>query len=134
MTFSFYGCLDQAWLDDKMTTYDLCRYEIMDELENYGFEAKQLFESPNPIILAMLNVVINELIDKLKNNYDFTDKLLDNIRELLQETVFVNSIDSHIDADYVFKNLVDDIKQELEDLDNLEQLEAVENLFNEYDF
>ena len=134
MTFSFYGCLDQAWLDDKMTTYDLCRYEIMDELENYGFEAKQLIESPNPIILAMLNLVINELTNKLKSKYFFTDRLLDNIREQLQETVFVNCIDSHLDADYVFKNLTDDIKLELEDLDNLELLKDVESLFNEYDF
>jgi hypothetical protein len=154
MSFTFYGYLDQKWIDNKIEEYNLNSCDIKDLLEEYGFEAKQLIDSPNPIIYCLINLIIDQLMEKRElENANLSEDLLERIREDLRDTIFVNCLDSHLQALDVFESYKEEIHQNLIDncQDSLngiwenpedpeikkqiqEQMEKLENLFSEYDF
>jgi hypothetical protein len=134
MSFTFYGYLDQRWIDNKINEYDLCSYEIVENLEEYCFEAKQILNSPNPVIYCLINQVIGQFIDRLEKDFNLSSGLLEKIRERLDETIFINALDSHLQSIYVFENIQEEIKEELGELEIIDQFEKLKNLFEKYDF
>lgn len=155
MSFTFWGYLDQRWIDKKIEEYNICSYEIVENLEDFGYEAKQLLSSPNPVIFCLVELIISQLIERVESSFELPQTLLETIREALQDTIFVNALDSHLDASDVFENLEDEIFQELknnngfeemdEELDTVsgntiaiqqatDELGELRSLFTEYDF
>jgi hypothetical protein len=154
MSFTFYGYLDQQWIDRKMDEYDICSYDIKDLLEEYCFEAKQLLDSPNPIIYCLISLILDQLMEKLeKDESNLTQNILERIREDLRDTIFTNCLDSHLSALDVFDDYEEEIKQELEEATNdslngiwedsedpeiqeqiKQKIEELRALFEKYDF
>lgn len=141
MSFTFYGCLDQRWIDTKQYDYDIRSDDVIDLLSDFGFEAKQILESPNPIIMCLIELIIGELIDELERDFNFGWELLDKIRESLNDTVFINSIDSHIGADWVFQQLETEFEEhfqggyfEPDEEKVMEEMEKLKQTFLKYDF
>ena len=77
----------------------------MENLEDFGYEAKQLLSSPNPVIFCLVELIISQLIERVESSFELPQTLLETIREALQDTIFVNALDSHLDASDVFENL-----------------------------
>ena len=77
----------------------------MENLEDFGYEAKQLLSSPNPVIFCLVELIISQLIERVESSFKLPQTLLESIREALQDTIFVNALDSHLDASDVFENL-----------------------------
>ena len=77
----------------------------MENLEDFGYEAKQLLSSPNPVIFSLVELIISQLIERVESSFELPQTLLETIREALQDTIFVNALDSHLDASDVFENL-----------------------------
>ena len=155
MSFTFWGYLDQRWIDKKIEEYNLCSYEIVENLEDFGYEAKQLLSSPNPVIFCLIELIISQLIERVESDFELPQTQLETIRESLQDTIFVNALDSHLDASYVFENLEGEILEDLKSNNGFEEIDeeletksvnrvAIEQatnelaklrtLFNEYDF
>ena len=139
-SFTFWGYLDQRWIDKKIEEYNIDSYEIVERLEDFGYEAKQILNSPNPVILVIVELIIDDLIESIDDSYDISFGLKDQIREKLQETVFINCLDSHLDSSYVYEQFEEEIKEEFENLQTLQineietTLGKLKELFEEYDF
>jgi hypothetical protein len=134
MSFTFYGCFDQHWIDTKINQYSIDSFEIIGDLEEYCYDAKQILNSPNPVIYCLINQILSQFISNLESNYDFSSELLEKIRENLEDTIFINAFDSHLQTSYVFENLKEAIIQELVELEIIDQFEELKNLFEKYDF
>jgi hypothetical protein len=134
MSFSFYGYLDQYWIDNKIKQYDLDSWEIVEMLEEYCFDSKQILSSPNPLICCIIDLIIQQLTDKLENEFSLSEELIENIREKLQDSIFTNSIDSHLGANDVFEVHQQEIMNEMLKLDPNFQVKKLIDLFEEHDF
>ena len=155
MSFTFWGYLDQRWIDKKIEEYNLCSYEIVENLEDFGYEAKQLLSSPNPVIYCLIELIISQLIERVESNFELPQTQLETIRESLQDTIFVNALDSHLDASYVFEKLEGEILEDLKSNNGFEEIDEeletksvnrvateqatnelakLRTLFSEYDF
>jgi adenine-specific DNA methylase len=137
MPFTFYAPLDQNWIDNKVEKYDLCKYEILDELKEGYYNIEQIIDSPNPVIRSIIYLLINQLIDRLKTE-EISQKLQEKIRDELEGTVFINSIDSHLSAYDVFddfkRKIRKDFKKKLARGQAKRKLKELENLFDTYQF
>ncbi len=136
MSFSFYGSIDAAWIDTTIMEFNISSSDVVDEVKYSGFEAKAILDSPNPVIYCLINLIIEQL---LENDLiqELSQDLQTKIREQLQETIFTNCYDSHLQANDVFSNLKDQILDELEEQNSGEahcEIQKLEKLFADYDF
>jgi hypothetical protein len=146
----FYQTLDQFWIEKKLNTFEIENFDIVSKISDFCFDSKQILESPNPVICCICDLIINRFIE-LELIQDLSESLVERIREALESTVFINSIDSHIDFCDVYQDFKEDIKKEItqhlqddeyysncDDLNYCERVAELEteyySLFNNYNF
>jgi len=114
MTFSFYGYLDQNWIDSKIQEYGIYTGDVIEIVEELCFDAKSILDSPNTVIYALLDCIARQLFE-----YDEVQELSDGVKEQffsnVYETFFVNCLDSHMDALDVVEKMKDEIIQDLKE-------------------
>jgi len=114
MTFSFYGYLDQDWIDSKIQEYGIYSGDVIEIVEELCFDAKSILDSPNPVIYALLDCIARQLFET-----DEVQELSDGVKEQffsnVYETFFVNCLDSHMDALDVVEKMKDEIIQDLKE-------------------
>jgi hypothetical protein len=114
MSFSFYGYLDQNWIDSKIQEYGIYTGDVIEITTDLGFDAKSILESPNPVIYAVLDCIARQLFDS-----DEVQQLSDGVKEQffskVYDTFFVNCIDSHMAPDEVVEKMKDEIVEDLKE-------------------
>ncbi len=114
MAFSFYGYLDQDWIDSKIQEYGIYSGDIIEIVEELCFHAKSILDSPNPVIYALLDCIARQLFET-----DEVQELSDGIKEQffssVYETFFVNCLDSHMDPCDVVDKMKDEIIKDLKE-------------------
>jgi hypothetical protein len=123
--FSFYGYLDQHFIDKIADSFDIDPYEVKDMLVDYGFDLRAVLDSPNPVIMCIFELVTDKLITQLED-YNLSNSLIEDIREGLRESIYVNAMCSGFEPLEVFQGLEDSIMDELKG-----QEERGEDRYNE---
>lgn len=140
MTFSFYGYLDQQFIDNLTDTHNLDSSDVKDELESIGYTAEQILDSPNPIIYAMFYLLVNKLMNELRELVTLDDELEEEIRIDLIESIYTNAMCSSLQAIYIFEKYQDNLEEVLkvqnESTDDKIKslLKIIEELFEKYNY
>lgn len=97
-----------------MDKYNIYSGDVIDVIDSMGYDAKSVLDSPNPVILALLDCISNQLFE-----YDEIQELSDGMREKfysgVYDTYFINCLDSHMSPYDVMGNLKDEILEDLKD-------------------
>ena len=130
-TFSFWGCYDQAYIDTLCNKFCFFAGDILEDVLNMGFDLQQITSSPNPVIIAIFDNLINELIDDI-DQHDLTSNLLDNIREYLQDNQEINAMCSSLSTVDCFDYFKNQIQLEIEHDNNQITIDSIKSIFDKY--
>ena len=128
----FYGSFDQHWIDTKMDKFDLYNQDIIEKVKDFGWEAHAILESPNPVIYCILDTIANKLFDRPEMEV-LSWQTMDILREKVQDTIFVNCLDSYLETQEVFEQNEILIRADLKGKANRKKsFDTLKKLFAEY--